>query len=218
MLLLTLCCGRGRSVMLSEGRVEADGTLQCAYHGWRFNGEGQCTTIPQTAEEDELKRAVASKKSCAVTYPVQVLRFLPLHVTHSPSSSRPLLLFIAWVWCLLCFTLHAVMYAAAPVSTCSRRSEIYFCQLHSIASKQVCCTSVCAAVSAGDALCRCCTDWFGCGQMLPLTTIWRPCPRRQLWLKSCWMRTLAFTCTHGQLPYHDLCLRCTAAHCCSSTL
>jgi hypothetical protein len=25
-------------VALSEGRKEADGTLACAYHGWRFNG------------------------------------------------------------------------------------------------------------------------------------------------------------------------------------
>ena len=27
-----------RRVALSEGRVEADGTLSCAYHGWRFDG------------------------------------------------------------------------------------------------------------------------------------------------------------------------------------
>lgn len=27
-----------RKVALSEGRVEDDGTLACAYHGWRFDG------------------------------------------------------------------------------------------------------------------------------------------------------------------------------------
>jgi phenylpropionate dioxygenase-like ring-hydroxylating dioxygenase large terminal subunit len=27
-----------RKVALSEGRLEADGTLSCAYHGWRFDG------------------------------------------------------------------------------------------------------------------------------------------------------------------------------------
>jgi phenylpropionate dioxygenase-like ring-hydroxylating dioxygenase large terminal subunit len=27
-----------RKVALSEGRKEADGTLACAYHGWRFDG------------------------------------------------------------------------------------------------------------------------------------------------------------------------------------
>eukprot|EP01025_Chloroclados_australasicus_P058118 TRINITY_DN72778_c0_g1_i1.p1 TRINITY_DN72778_c0_g1~~TRINITY_DN72778_c0_g1_i1.p1 ORF type:complete len:132 (-),score=6.55 TRINITY_DN72778_c0_g1_i1:6-401(-) len=31
-----------RLVPLSEGRLETDGTLQCAYHGWRFNGKGEC--------------------------------------------------------------------------------------------------------------------------------------------------------------------------------
>lgn len=27
--------------------MEADGTIACSYHGWRFNGAGKCTTIPQ---------------------------------------------------------------------------------------------------------------------------------------------------------------------------
>lgn len=27
-----------RKVALSEGRIEADGNLACAYHGWRFDG------------------------------------------------------------------------------------------------------------------------------------------------------------------------------------
>ncbi len=31
----------------AEGRIESDGTLLCSYHGWRFNGEGKCTSIPQ---------------------------------------------------------------------------------------------------------------------------------------------------------------------------
>jgi nitrite reductase/ring-hydroxylating ferredoxin subunit len=32
-----------RLAPLSEGRVEADGTLLCAYHAWRFDGGGACT-------------------------------------------------------------------------------------------------------------------------------------------------------------------------------
>lgn len=39
-----------RLAPLSEGRVEADGTLLCAYHAWRFNGEGQCVRIPQSKD------------------------------------------------------------------------------------------------------------------------------------------------------------------------
>ncbi|CAE7939270.1 PAO, partial [Symbiodinium sp. KB8] len=39
-----------RAVPLSEGRIEKDGTLMCSYHGWRFNGEGKVTAIPQATE------------------------------------------------------------------------------------------------------------------------------------------------------------------------
>lgn len=34
-----------RGAALSLGRVR-DGQLQCAYHGWCFNGAGQCTSVP----------------------------------------------------------------------------------------------------------------------------------------------------------------------------
>ena len=36
-----------RNVPLSAGRVHAgEGTLQCGYHGWRFDGGGACTAVP----------------------------------------------------------------------------------------------------------------------------------------------------------------------------
>jgi len=35
-----------RNVPLSLGRVHPDGTLQCGYHGWRFDGGGRCTAVP----------------------------------------------------------------------------------------------------------------------------------------------------------------------------
>jgi nitrite reductase/ring-hydroxylating ferredoxin subunit len=34
-----------RLAPLSEGRVEPDGTLLCAYHAWRFDSEGNCVSI-----------------------------------------------------------------------------------------------------------------------------------------------------------------------------
>lgn len=34
-----------RSGRLSDGRL-VDGDIECPYHGWRFNGVGQCTKIP----------------------------------------------------------------------------------------------------------------------------------------------------------------------------
>jgi phenylpropionate dioxygenase-like ring-hydroxylating dioxygenase large terminal subunit len=33
-------------VPLSLGRVHADGTLECGYHGWRFDGSGRCRAVP----------------------------------------------------------------------------------------------------------------------------------------------------------------------------
>ena len=37
------CCHRGGS--LGDGLV-ADSCVQCPYHGWRFNGKGQCVRVP----------------------------------------------------------------------------------------------------------------------------------------------------------------------------
>lgn len=46
--LSNVCCHRGAN--LAQGRCEDDGTLSCPFHGWRFNAEGRCTTIPSAAE------------------------------------------------------------------------------------------------------------------------------------------------------------------------
>ena len=45
-----------RLAPLSEGRVEADGTILCAYHAWRFNGAGDCVRIPKSTPETEADR------------------------------------------------------------------------------------------------------------------------------------------------------------------
>ncbi|HAC63895.1 MAG TPA: (2Fe-2S)-binding protein, partial [Cyanothece sp. UBA12306] len=60
-----------RLVPLSEGRVERDGTLLCAYHAWRFNETGQCVSIPQSKDQATEKRHLADPKSCAIAYPTQ---------------------------------------------------------------------------------------------------------------------------------------------------
>jgi hypothetical protein len=41
-----LCYYVCRLAKLSEGQV-IDGRLECLYHGWQFEGEGQCVKIPQ---------------------------------------------------------------------------------------------------------------------------------------------------------------------------
>lgn len=38
------CVHRGGS--LGGGKCKGDGTIQCPYHGWRFNRDGQCVRIP----------------------------------------------------------------------------------------------------------------------------------------------------------------------------
>ena len=48
-----------RNVPLSLGEVVADGTLQCPYHGWKFDTDGACKHIPSltTASEAKARRA-----------------------------------------------------------------------------------------------------------------------------------------------------------------
>ena len=40
-----------RLAPLSDGRIDKWGRLQCAYHGWCFNGSGHCKLIPQAAPD-----------------------------------------------------------------------------------------------------------------------------------------------------------------------
>jgi phenylpropionate dioxygenase-like ring-hydroxylating dioxygenase large terminal subunit len=44
-----------RNVPLSLGDVAADGTLRCAYHGWRFDTGGACTFIPSLTTQGDAK-------------------------------------------------------------------------------------------------------------------------------------------------------------------
>jgi phenylpropionate dioxygenase-like ring-hydroxylating dioxygenase large terminal subunit len=60
-----------RLAPLSEGRVEADGTLLCAYHAWRFDSEGNCAKIPQSQTPAIETQHRANPKSCAIAYPTQ---------------------------------------------------------------------------------------------------------------------------------------------------
>jgi phenylpropionate dioxygenase-like ring-hydroxylating dioxygenase large terminal subunit len=49
-----------RNVPLSLGRVVAGGRLECAYHGWQFDGGGRCVHIPGLlSNEGKERRAVA---------------------------------------------------------------------------------------------------------------------------------------------------------------
>ena len=62
-----------RKVPLSEGRIEADGSLLCSYHGWRFDGQGSLVDVPQMQQSDDLKRVQANPKSQCNSFPVQII-------------------------------------------------------------------------------------------------------------------------------------------------
>ncbi len=53
-----------RGTRLSIGRIEGE-NLVCAYHGWRFAGDGQCTHIPA------LPGFTPSARACATAYHVE---------------------------------------------------------------------------------------------------------------------------------------------------
>lgn len=61
-----------RLAPLSEGRIDADGTLMCSYHGWQFNSQGCCTRIPQIGDAKAEQVACQSKRSRVAAYPVKV--------------------------------------------------------------------------------------------------------------------------------------------------
>jgi phenylpropionate dioxygenase-like ring-hydroxylating dioxygenase large terminal subunit len=56
-----------RNVALSRGRVAGDGSLQCAYHGWRFAGDGTCVAVPGLCEGAE----AAAPARRAASHPVR---------------------------------------------------------------------------------------------------------------------------------------------------
>ena len=54
-----------RLAPLSEGRIDDNGNLMCSYHGWEFDRNGACQSIPQ-ADNPEL---IGKKDFCATVYP-----------------------------------------------------------------------------------------------------------------------------------------------------
>jgi hypothetical protein len=51
-----------RGVPLSQGRLEADGTLACGYHGWRFKG------LPRMSRRGSVKRQLAYEEAATAQF------------------------------------------------------------------------------------------------------------------------------------------------------
>jgi phenylpropionate dioxygenase-like ring-hydroxylating dioxygenase large terminal subunit len=62
-----------RKVPLSEGRVEADGSLMCSYHGWRFDGQGDVINVPQIGTSSDLQRVKDNPKSHCNSFPTRIV-------------------------------------------------------------------------------------------------------------------------------------------------
>ena len=56
---------------LSEGRVEADGNLLCSYHGWRFDGQGDCADLPYSPANVAERQRSSCRATCGA-FPTRV--------------------------------------------------------------------------------------------------------------------------------------------------
>ncbi|XP_017624962.2 protochlorophyllide-dependent translocon component 52, chloroplastic-like [Gossypium arboreum] len=59
-----------RLAPLSDGRIDQWGRLQCVYHGWCFNGHGDCKLIPQAPLDGPPVHTF--KEACVTVYPSTV--------------------------------------------------------------------------------------------------------------------------------------------------
>ncbi|MEM9159758.1 MAG: Rieske (2Fe-2S) protein, partial [Verrucomicrobiota bacterium] len=60
------CCHR--SAKLSIGWVDDDGCITCPYHGWRFDGSGQCRSVPQIGDKVPNQQLKINAYQCAARY------------------------------------------------------------------------------------------------------------------------------------------------------
>ena len=78
-----------RLAPLTEGRINEDGRLECAYHGWAFAGPGgACESVPQDREGGTAK---SSQRACVTSYPVAVKQGIVfvLPTPHAPDTVLP---------------------------------------------------------------------------------------------------------------------------------
>ena len=74
-----------RLVPLSEGRINEAGQLECPYHGWSFDGDGQCRQIPQALENTQPD----SRRSRCASLPTAIGQGLLFVWMGSPDSADP---------------------------------------------------------------------------------------------------------------------------------
>ncbi len=73
-----------RLAPLSEGRIAADGLLECPYHGWAFVGSGDCQRIPQQPADGT---AHTSKRACVRRFATTVRQGLLFIYAGQPENA-----------------------------------------------------------------------------------------------------------------------------------
>lgn len=76
-----------RLAPLSEGRVEG-GTLNCSYHGWKFDSQGKCVDIPQvSSQHGSISRLEAHFTIISSEKPLKTLHLSAAAAWHLPGGS-----------------------------------------------------------------------------------------------------------------------------------
>ncbi|ACK70611.1 Pheophorbide a oxygenase [Gloeothece citriformis PCC 7424] len=73
-----------RLALLSEGRINEQGLIECPYHGWTFSGSGKCEFIPQQREGTN---AEESKRACVTSLPTTVCQGLLFTYPGNPENA-----------------------------------------------------------------------------------------------------------------------------------
>ncbi len=73
-----------RLALLSEGRINESGLLECPYHGWAFSGAGNCEVIPQQPEGG---KAETSQRACVPSLPTAVRQGLLFVYPGTPENA-----------------------------------------------------------------------------------------------------------------------------------
>ena len=60
-----------RLAALSEGRLTSQGWLQCACHGWSFDANGSCRSVPQ---QQQMPTAATLAGACVEAYPARIVQ------------------------------------------------------------------------------------------------------------------------------------------------
>ena len=87
-----VCPHRGSS--LADGTLYKDGTLACPFHGWRFNGSGECTLVP--SRRDHEVQVVAPRARTDAYATVEKYGLIWVCLGDDPDAASPILDMPEW--------------------------------------------------------------------------------------------------------------------------